>query len=115
MFDEEGAKIVEGLMEKAKKNNVELVLPVDFVTGDKFAEDATVGQATVSGGIPAGHMVSFLIFLLLSWMYSLVVRELPIKSISIILVLGNHDSQNKAISSHLKSDTNRMFRLSLSW
>lgn len=56
LFDEEGAKIVEGLMEKAKKNNVELVLPVDFVTGDKFAEDATVGQATVSGGIPAGHM-----------------------------------------------------------
>jgi len=56
LFDEDGAKIVEGLMAKAKKNNVELVLPVDFVTGDKFAEDAKAGQATVAGGIPAGNM-----------------------------------------------------------
>lgn len=56
LFDEDGSKIVEGLIEKAKSKNVELVLPVDFVTGDKFAENATVGQATVSGGIPAGHM-----------------------------------------------------------
>ncbi|GAB1601580.1 phosphoglycerate kinase-like [Argonauta hians] len=56
LFDEEGSKIVQGLMDKAKKNNVEIVLPVDFVTGDKFAEDAKVGQATVESGIPAGAM-----------------------------------------------------------
>lgn len=56
LFDEEGSKIVQKLVDKAKKNNVQLHLPVDFVTGDKFAEDAAVGAATVEGGIPAGHM-----------------------------------------------------------
>lgn len=56
LFDEEGAKIVQNLVDKAKKNNVQLHLPVDFVTGDKFAEDAAVGSATVEGGIPAGSL-----------------------------------------------------------
>lgn len=42
LFDEEGSKIVQKLVEKAKKNNVQLHLPVDFTTGDKFAENATV-------------------------------------------------------------------------
>lgn len=54
LFDEEGAKIVQSLVDKAKKNNVQLHLPVDFVTADKFAEDAKVGEATVESGIPAG-------------------------------------------------------------
>lgn len=54
LFDEEGAKIVQALVDKAKKNNVQLHLPVDFVTADKFAEDAKVGEATVAAGIPAG-------------------------------------------------------------
>lgn len=56
LFDEEGSKIVEKLVEKAKKNNVQLHLPVDFVTADKFAEDAQVGEATVESGIPDGWM-----------------------------------------------------------
>lgn len=56
LFDEEGAKIVQNLMDKAKKNNVQIHLPVDFVTGDKFAENATVGSATVEAGIPQGCM-----------------------------------------------------------
>lgn len=56
LFDEEGAKIVQNLVDKAKKNNVQLHLPVDFVTGDKFSEDAKVGEATVEGGIPDGCM-----------------------------------------------------------
>ena len=56
LFDEEGSKIVTKLVEKAKKNNVQLHLPVDFVTASKFAEDATVGNATVEAGIPAGCM-----------------------------------------------------------
>lgn len=42
LFDEEGAKIVQNLVDKAKKNGVQLHLPVDFVTADKFAENATV-------------------------------------------------------------------------
>lgn len=56
LYDEEGAKIVKNLVEKAKKNNVQLHLPVDFVTAEKFAEDATVGTATVESGIPDGWM-----------------------------------------------------------
>lgn len=31
-----------GLVEKAKKNNVKLVFPVDYITGDKFDKDAKV-------------------------------------------------------------------------
>jgi phosphoglycerate kinase len=54
LFDEEGAKIVKGLVEKAKANNVELVFPVDYVTADKFDKNANVGAATDSEGIPAG-------------------------------------------------------------
>ncbi|CAN6603998.1 hypothetical protein TRVA0_002S03510 [Trichomonascus vanleenenianus] len=54
LFDQEGAKIVQGLVDKAKKNNVELVFPVDYVTADKFDKDANVGTATDSNGIPAG-------------------------------------------------------------
>lgn len=56
LFDEEGAKIVNDLLEKAKKNNVQVHLPVDFVTADKFAEDAAVGAADVASGIPDGWM-----------------------------------------------------------
>merc|ERR1719195_1271320 len=56
LYDENGAKIVPKLMEKAAKNNVKIHLPVDFVTGDKFAPDAAVGAATVEGGIPENWM-----------------------------------------------------------
>lgn len=56
LFDADGAKIVQNLVEKAKKNNVQLHLPVDFVTGSKFGEDAEVGAASVESGIPAGWM-----------------------------------------------------------
>lgn len=42
LYDEEGAKIVDKLLCKAKAKNVKIYLPVDFITGDKFAEDATV-------------------------------------------------------------------------
>ncbi|GMG20443.1 unnamed protein product [Ambrosiozyma monospora] len=54
LYDAAGAEIVPKLVEKAKKNNVELVLPVDWVTADKFAPDATTGYATLKEGIPAG-------------------------------------------------------------
>ncbi|KAK9367989.1 phosphoglycerate kinase [Lipomyces kononenkoae] len=54
LFDEEGAKIVGELIEKAKKYNVKVVLPVDYVTGDKFSKDATVGYATDKSGIADG-------------------------------------------------------------
>jgi len=60
LFDEEGSKIVSKVMDKAKQKNVQIHLPVDVVTGSKFAEDATVGAATVDSGIPADAMVSCL-------------------------------------------------------
>ena len=56
LYDEEGAKTVPSILEKAKAKGVKLHFPVDFVTGDKFAEDASVGAATVEAGIPEGWM-----------------------------------------------------------
>lgn len=52
LFDEEGSKIVNRILEKAKTNNVKIHLPKDFITGDKFAEDANAGTATIESGIP---------------------------------------------------------------
>ncbi|KFM66980.1 Phosphoglycerate kinase 1, partial [Stegodyphus mimosarum] len=56
LYDEEGSKIIGNLMEKAKKNGVQIHLPEDFVTADKFAEDAATGTATVESGIPKGYL-----------------------------------------------------------
>ena len=42
LYDENGAKIVLELVEKAKAKNVTLYFPVDFVTADKFGPDANV-------------------------------------------------------------------------
>ncbi|XP_017798462.1 PREDICTED: phosphoglycerate kinase [Habropoda laboriosa] len=56
LFDEEGAKIVNDLLTKAEKNKVQIHLPVDFVTADKFAENAAVGAADLESGIPDGWM-----------------------------------------------------------
>ncbi|WVN86327.1 phosphoglycerate kinase [Cryptococcus depauperatus CBS 7841] len=53
LFDEAGSKKVKELVEKAKKNNVKLVFPVDYVTANKFDKDAQVGSATDESGIPA--------------------------------------------------------------
>lgn len=56
LYDEAGAANVENLVAKAKKNGVELVLPVDFVTADDFSKDAKTGTATQEEGIPDGWM-----------------------------------------------------------
>eukprot|EP01101_Sappina_pedata_P008700 TRINITY_DN4879_c0_g1_i1.p2 TRINITY_DN4879_c0_g1~~TRINITY_DN4879_c0_g1_i1.p2 ORF type:complete len:413 (-),score=268.14 TRINITY_DN4879_c0_g1_i1:114-1352(-) len=56
LFDEEGAKIVKEIMEKAAQKNVKIHLPVDYVTADKFHKDAQVGHATDETGIPDGWM-----------------------------------------------------------
>lgn len=48
MYDAEGAKIVAKLLEKAQKNNVRVHLPVDFVTADKFDENAQVRFTAVN-------------------------------------------------------------------
>lgn len=54
LFDEAGSKTVGDLVKKAKEHNVEIVLPVDYVTADKFDKDAKVGSATDEEGIPDG-------------------------------------------------------------
>jgi phosphoglycerate kinase len=54
LYDAAGAEIIPDLMEKAKAKGVQIHLPVDFVTADKFAEDAATGYATAEEGIPAG-------------------------------------------------------------
>lgn len=56
LFDEAGSKTVGHLMEKAKNNKVEIVLPVDYITADSFSKDAKTGTATDEEGIPDGWM-----------------------------------------------------------
>merc|ERR1711935_49144 len=57
LYDDEGAKIVKEIMEKAKTCGVEIILPVDFVCSDKFGEDGTIKVASLdAGGVPKGFM-----------------------------------------------------------
>jgi len=56
LFDAEGAKIVEKIVQKAKEKNVAIHLPVDYVIGDKFDKNANVEYATDKDGIPDGWL-----------------------------------------------------------
>merc|ERR1719387_758867 len=56
LYDEEGAKIVPEIMEKAKAKGVEIILPIDFVVSSTFGEDGEVKSADIASGIPAGFM-----------------------------------------------------------
>ena len=56
LFDEAGSKTVGDLIAKAQDKGVKVVLPVDYVTADKFAKDAKTGYATDEDGIPDGWM-----------------------------------------------------------
>lgn len=56
LFDEAGSKKCAELVEKAKKNDVKIVLPTDYITADKFDKDAETGTATDKEGIPDGWM-----------------------------------------------------------
>jgi phosphoglycerate kinase len=56
LFDEEGSKIVETIMEKAKAKGVEIILPTDFVISSKFGEDGEIKSADMTSGIPDGFM-----------------------------------------------------------
>jgi phosphoglycerate kinase len=56
LYDEAGSKKVKELVENAKKNNVKITLPVDYVTADKFAADANTGYAEDKDGIADGWM-----------------------------------------------------------
>lgn len=50
LYDEDGAKIINELMDKAKAKGVKIHLPVDFVLGDKFSADAKVLQGMQNHG-----------------------------------------------------------------
>ena len=54
LFDAEGAKIVQQLVDEAKSRNVKLIFPVDYVCADKFDPNANTQPATDATGIPAG-------------------------------------------------------------
>jgi phosphoglycerate kinase len=54
LFDPEGAKIVQELVDQAKARNVELIFPVDYVAADKFAPDAATQIVDDAAGIPDG-------------------------------------------------------------
>ena len=59
LFDPEGAKIVQELVNKAQAKGVKLVFPVDFLAADKFSADAAtqvVGEDIPDGwqGLDAG-------------------------------------------------------------
>jgi len=56
LFDEEGSKIVQEIMDKAKEKNVEIILPVDFVVSSKFGEDGEIKTADMQSGVPEGFM-----------------------------------------------------------
>lgn len=56
LFDDEGAKLVAGIMEKAEKKGVKIHLPTDFKIADKFAKDANTQTVSEGDGIPAGWM-----------------------------------------------------------
>lgn len=54
LFDEEGYKIVDQLLEKAKQKNVKIHLPVDFLCGDSLEANANTAIHDLQSGIPAG-------------------------------------------------------------
>ena len=56
LFDKDGVAIVPMLVKKAEEKKVLIHLPVDFITADKFAEDAQLGSATIESGIPSGWL-----------------------------------------------------------
>lgn len=56
LFDEEGSEIVQEIVDKAKKNNVSIHLPSDFVCGSKFGQDAETCTVSVEQGVPDDYM-----------------------------------------------------------
>jgi phosphoglycerate kinase len=56
LYDEEGAKIVQEIMDKAKATDTEIVLPVDFICSSKFGEDGEIKTCLAESGIGAGFM-----------------------------------------------------------
>ena len=56
LYDAEGARLVPDLMKKAQEKGKKIILPVDYVCGDKFAADAQVKVADDASGIADGWL-----------------------------------------------------------
>jgi len=59
LYDEEGAKLVPEIMAEAAKQRVQITLPVDFITAQKFGEagpDNKTAPATKETGVAKGMM-----------------------------------------------------------
>lgn len=54
LYDKEGAELVDKLLAKAKKNNVKLHFPVDFLCADKIDASASTSLHDLKSGIPFG-------------------------------------------------------------
>ena len=53
LYDKKGAELVPSLIAKAKEQNVELVLPKDWLCGQDFKNDQPTKLVTQAEGIPA--------------------------------------------------------------
>ncbi|KAI0982367.1 hypothetical protein GJ496_006417 [Pomphorhynchus laevis] len=56
LFDQKGKDIVPQILAKAKSKNVAIHFPVDFITADKFTDEAKQQLVTVESGIPPKYM-----------------------------------------------------------
>uniref|UniRef100_A0A6B2L5E6 Phosphoglycerate kinase n=1 Tax=Arcella intermedia TaxID=1963864 RepID=A0A6B2L5E6_9EUKA len=56
LFDQEGSKIVNEIVNKAKEKGVELFLPVDWVAAEKFDKNAQHKVVARKDGVPEGWM-----------------------------------------------------------
>ncbi|MBI1319025.1 MAG: phosphoglycerate kinase [Candidatus Hydrogenedens sp.] len=54
LLDENGIEVAKQVMDKAREKGVELLLPLDFVIGDDFSNDANTQIAEAGAGIPDG-------------------------------------------------------------
>lgn len=54
LLDENGIDVARQVIDKAREKGVELLLPLDFVVADKFANDANTQIVDAGAGIPAG-------------------------------------------------------------
>jgi len=56
LFDKEGSKLVQQIMEKAKKNGVKIHLPNDWIAAEKFDKNAQKKLVSRPDGIPVDWM-----------------------------------------------------------
>ncbi len=56
LYDEEGAKIINDIMNKAREKNVKIHLPLDFIAADTFTETANIKTRTLQEGIEDGWL-----------------------------------------------------------